>query len=478
MRTHSVQTLCSKSDSYKHSHYLQIPNGTSRLLCYLAPRFGKFDETTWYGLQGNLKYNFSELNPYGTYPLTMEHVRRAGPRVEAHGEPFNWAGWTRIVERHGGHIPMRIRALREGTTVPTGTATMTCESTDPELAWVADFFEAPLERVWYPSTVATQGRAIKRVIRQWLRETSDLVEEVINFKLHDFGARGVSSGESAAIGDSAHLVYFEGTDTMEGLDYVTDYYNHPGVAGFSIPAMEHLTVTIWGKEMEYKAYENMLDKFTSPGAAAQKFPFIACVSDSYDIDNAVENIWSKKLRQKVMDCGSTIVIRPDSGEPKASVVGTLRRLEKGFGTVTNSKGYKVLKNVAVIQGDGINFESIDDILTGVAKAGFSTSNVAFGSGGALLQKVHRDLQGYAYKGSDATINGDHVAFNKDPITDPHKASEAGWIDTICLEGKYKTVVNPDRKPHPDSAMVTIWEDGKLLVDDNFTDIRKRAAVGL
>jgi nicotinamide phosphoribosyltransferase len=201
-------------------------------------------------------------------------------------------------------------------------------------------------------------------------------------------------------------------------------------------------------------------------------------SDSYDIDNAVENIWSKKLRQKVLDCGSTIVIRPDSGEPKASVVGTLRRLEKGFGTITNSKGYKVLKNVAVIQGDGINFESIDEILLGVAKAGFATSNVAFGSGGALLQKVHRDLQGYAYKGSDATINGDNIGFNKDPITDPHKASEVGWIDTIVLDGKYKTVSNQDRKPHPDSAMVTVWENGKLLVDDNFDDIRKRAAVGL
>ncbi len=474
----SVQTLCSKSDSYKHSHYLQLPDGTTRLCCYLAPRFGKFEETTWYGLQGILKHTFSSLNPYGIYPLTMEHIRRSGPRVEAHGEPFNWAGWERIVKVHGGHIPMRIRALREGTTVPTGTATMTCESTDPELAWVADFFEAPLERVWYPSTIATQGRAIKRVIRQWLRETSDLVEEIINFKLHDFGARGVSSGESAAIGDAAHLVYFQGTDTMEGLDYVTDFYNFDGVAGYSIPAMEHLTVTIWGKEMEYKAYENMLDKFTSPGVAQQKYPFIACVSDSYDIDNAVENIWSKKLRQKVVNCGSTIVVRPDSGDPQTSVISTLRKLETGFGVVKNTKGYKVLNNVAVIQGDGINYESICEILEAVARAGFSTSNLAFGSGGALLQKVNRDLQGFAYKGSDATINGENVAFNKAPITDLHKASEAGWIDTILLDGHYKTVSRESRKPSPQTAMETIWENGKLLVDDNFVDVRKRAEVGL
>src|SRR5512135_36259 len=470
----SVQTLCSKTDSYKHSHFMQLPPGTSRLCCYLAPRFGKFSMVTHYGLQGILKHTFSPLNPYGIYPLTMEHVRRAGPRVEAHGEPFNWKGWTRIVEKHNGHIPMRIRALREGTTVPIGTATMTCESTDPELAWVADFFEAPLERIWYPSTVATQGRHIKQIIRQWLRETSDLVEEIINFKLHDFGARGVSSGESAAIGDSAHLVYFEGTDTMEGLDYVTDFYNFEGMAGYSIPAMEHLTVTIWGKSMEHRAYENMLDQFTSPGAAQQKYPFIACVSDSYDLGNAVENIWSKKLRQKVIDCGSTVVVRPDSGDPQTSVISTMLKLEAGFGAIKNKKGYKVLNHVAVIQGDGINYESIGEILEAVARAGFSTSNLAFGSGGALLQKVNRDMQGFAYKGSDATINGEDIGFNKDPVTDHAKASEAGWLDTILLDGQYKTVSRADRKPAPNSAMETIWENGKLLVDDNFADIRRRA----
>jgi len=474
----SIQTLCSKTDSYKHSHWLQLPPNTTRLFCYLAPRFGKYAETVWFGMQGILKSTFSADNPYGIYPITMEHVRRAGPRVEAHGEPFNWAGWTRIVEKHGGHVPMRIRALREGTIVPTGTATMTCESTDPELAWVADFFEAPLERVWYPSTVATQGYHVKRDILRWLRGTSDLVEEIVNSRLHDFGARGVSSGESAAIGDAAHLVFFEGTDTMEGLDYVTDYYGHEGVAGFSIPAMEHLTVTIWGREMEQAAYENMLDQFTSPGVAQRKFPFIACVSDSYDLHNAVENIWSKRLRQKVIDSGSTVVVRPDSGDPQTSVISTLLALESGFGAVKNSKGYKVLKNVAVIQGDGINPESIREILEAVARAGFSTSNLAFGSGGALLQKVHRDLQGFAYKGSDATIDGKNVGFHKDPATDHHKASEAGWLDTVLVEGHFKTVAREDRKPAPESAMVTIWENGKLLVDENFADVRKRANAAL
>ncbi len=474
----SVQTLCSKSDSYKGSHYLQLPENTTRLHCHMLPRWGDFPTNVWYGLQGILKYYFSSQNPYGIYPMTMEHVRRAGPRWEAHGEPFNWAGWTRVVEKHDGHIPMRIRALREGTVFQTGVVPFTCESTDPELAWIADYFEPVFERIWSPSIVATQAMYMKMDILKYLRKTSDLVEEIVNFKLHDFGARGVSSGESAAINDSAHLVFFEGTDTFEGLDYITDMYNFPGVAGFSIPAMEHLTVTIWGKKMEYKAYENMLDRFTSPGAAQQKFPFIACVSDSYDLDNALDNIWCKKLRQKVIDCGSTIVVRPDSGDPATSVVTSMRKLEAGFGTVKNSKGYKMLQHVAVIQGDGINRYSVPEILEAVEKEGFSTANLAFGSGGALLQKVNRDMQGWAFKGSDATINGVDVAFNKDPVTDPNKASMAGWIDTIRVEGQLKSMARPDRKPASESAMTTIWENGKLHVDDNFVDIRKLANAGL
>lgn len=470
-----MRTLCFRTDSYKHSHFKQLPPGTTSLFCHLMPRMGAFPETQWFGIQGILKNYFTEKHSNGLYPLTMAHVNYAGPRVERHGEPFNWAGWERIVKAHGGHIPMRIRAVREGVTIPNQNILLSCESTDPQLPWVSDFFEPILERAWYPSTVATQGRYIKREILKRLRETSDLVEEIINSRLHDFGARGVSSGESAAIGDAAHLVNFTGTDTMEGLEYVADFY-HEDMAGFSIPAMEHLTVTIWGQEFEMAAYENMLDQFTSPGAAAQKFPFIACVSDSYSLDNAVENIWCKKLRQKVIDSGSTVVVRPDSGDPEESVLKTLRALADGYGYVKNSKGFKVLNHVAVIQGDGINFKSICEIGPAVAKAGFSTSNLAYGSGGALLQKVNRDTQGIAYKGSHATIHGRSVGFNKNPVTDPGKASMAGWLDLVQRDGKYETIRTVG-KPAADSVMGTVWESG-VMDDDTFAEIRKRALVGL
>ena len=123
----------------------------------------------------------------------------------------------------------------------------------------------------------------------------------LTFKLHDFGFRGVSSVESAATGGAGHLVNFRsvlrasdrtqtlhgsvaachlsrachslalttgcflhwfllllafvrphrldysGTDTMAGYLCAAQYYGEE-MAGWSIPAAEHSTITSWGKE--------------------------------------------------------------------------------------------------------------------------------------------------------------------------------------------------------------------------------------
>ncbi len=129
------------------------------------------------------------------------------------------------------------------------------------------------------------------------------------------------------------------------------------------------------------------------------------VSDSYDLYNAVEHLWGEQLRQDVIDSGSTLVVRPDSGDPVEVVSKTLHLLAERFGADTNGKGYRVLKTVRVIQGDGVNPVSIQAILDRMLSEGFSASNIAFGMGGALLQKCDRDTLAFAYKASAAKVNG-------------------------------------------------------------------------
>jgi nicotinamide phosphoribosyltransferase len=265
-----------------------------------------------------------------------------------------------------------------------------------------------------------------------LEKTSDDLDQIA-FKLHDFGARGVSSHESAEIGGVAHLVNFLGSDTVEGILAANKYYHHP-MAGFSIPAAEHSTMTSWGRDHEVDAYRNMLKQFAKPGS------IVAVVSDSWDIMNAASNIWGRVLKEEVIKSGATIVVRPDSGDPMVVPINVIEALGEKFGYTYNTKGYRVLPScIRVIQGDGIDVDSLPKILNNLNSFGWATDNIAFGMGGGLLQNVNRDTQKFAMKCSSVTVNGKDREVYKDPITDPGKVSKKGELALVCEGNEWKTV---------------------------------------
>lgn len=449
-------------DSYKSSHYLQYPPNTESMFSYVESRGGKWPETVFFGLQYFLKSFLSQT-------VTVADVEEAREVLTAHGEPFPYEGWMYIATKLRGKLPVRIRAVPEGTVVPTGNVLVSIESTDPKVFWVASWLETALLRaVWYPTTVCTQSYNIKKTIMGFLEKTSSAPAEEISFKLHDFGARGVSSSESSGIGGLAHLVNFQGTDTVQALLYGRKYYGID-MAGFSIPASEHSSITSWGRENEVEAYRNLLQQFGQQGK------IFACVSDSYDLLSACEHLWGGELKDEVIDSGATVVIRPDSGDPATMVLKTLQVLESKFGSTTNDKGYRVLNHVRVIQGDGINQDSITEILNLATEHGFSATNIAFGMGGALLQGINRDTQRFAMKCSSITVDGKHVDVVKDPITDPGKRSKAGRIDLILTEEGLKTVrIGGQEVSHPESVMRTVYRNGEILLTEGFATIRARA----
>jgi nicotinamide phosphoribosyltransferase len=460
--------LLLNTDSYKASHWLQYPPETQATFLYLESRGGLYERTLFFGLQAILK---REL---GT-PITAADIDEAREVFSAHGEPFNEAGWRHILDHHGGRMPVRIRAVPEGSVVPTHQALMTVESTDPAAFWLPSYLETLLLRVWYPITVATVSWHVRQILREFLARTSDDVEGQLPLKLHDFGSRGVSSRESAALGGAANLVNFHGTDTVLALCLARECYAEPMAAG-SIPAAEHSTMTVWGPEREADAYRNMLDHFARPGA------LVSVVSDSYDIYRAITELWGGELRQQVIDSGAVIVIRPDSGEPVEVVHRCLERLDAAFGHTLNSKGYRVLKHVRVIQGDGVNPDSIRAILGRITSAGYATDNLTFGMGGALLQKMNRDTQQFALKCSAARVAGRWVDVYKDPVTDPGKRSKRGRLTLLRHReyGTWKTVELPaaGERHYPrgfDDAMVTVWENGELRREWTLAEIRERAA---
>jgi len=470
-----LDNLLLNTDSYKASHWLQYPPNTDATFFYVESRGGIYERTLFFGLQAILK-------EYLSTPITHAMVDEARDFFAAHGEPFNDTGWRRIVDVHGGRLPLRIRAVPEGSVVPTHHALVTIESTDSEAYWLPSYLETLLLRLWYPVTVATQSWHLKQLVREYLVRTSDDAEGQLLFKLHDFGARGVSSAESAGLGGAAHLVNFRGTDTVSGVLTAKAYYHEP-MAGFSIPAAEHSTITSWGREHEVDAYANMLKQFAKPGA------LVAVVSDSYDIYHAIREHWGKALRQQVIDSGAVVVVRPDSGEPVDVVHQCLTMLDEAFGHTVNAKGYKLLKNVRVIQGDGINPTSIRAILERITKAGYAADNLAFGMGGALLQGINRDTQKFALKCSAAKIDGEWVDVYKAPATDPGKQSKRGRLALLHHKefGTYRTAVVPADATDVESlhldhgwehAMITVWENGELKRDWTFAEVRERSDTAL
>jgi nicotinamide phosphoribosyltransferase len=460
-----ARLLVLNTDSYKTSHWLQYPPGTTTVFSYIEARGGSLPYTVFFGLQALLK-------EYFTKPVTADDVALAAEVCAAHGVPFNRDGWNHVVAVHGGRLPLRIRAVPEGTVVPVNHALVTVENTDPACYWLTSYVETALLRIWYPTTVATHSHATRRLIADALARTGS--PEGLPYKLHDFGARGVSSLESATLGGMAHLVNFMGTDTLSALLGARAYYGEP-MAGHSIPAAEHSTITAWGRDGELGAYRNMLRQFGRPGA------LLAVVSDSYDLDAAVTRLWGGALRDEVIASGATVVIRPDSGDPTSVVLRTVQSLDAAFGSDVNAKGYRVLRHVRVIQGDGITRESIASILAALAGAGYSADNVAFGQGGALLQQVNRDTLGFAMKASAAEVGGQWRDVFKAPVTDPAKRSKAGRL-TLMRRGDAFATVRVD-SPGYQQALVdgatevlrTVYQDGRLLVDDSFAAIRARAA---
>jgi nicotinamide phosphoribosyltransferase len=456
------RNLLLMTDSYKLTHWRQYPPGTEKVYSYIESRGGMFSDLVFFGLQYYLERYLEGV------VFTREDVEEAEQFSRAHfgyDGYFNRQGWLDLLDAHGGRLPLEIKAVPEGTVVPISNVLATVENTDTRFPWLTNYMETLLLKVWYPITVATLSREIKRVFLFHLERTGD--PALIPFKLHDFGYRGVTSEETAAVGGAAHLINFQGTDTIAGIRLLQRYYAAREMPGFSVPAAEHSTITAWRREHEAEAYRNLLQQFPEGT--------VACVSDSYDVFNACEHIWGEQLRALVLARNGVLVIRPDSGDPKTVVLRVLDILGEKFGFEINSKGYKVLvPQVRVIQGDGVNYWTIQDVLTALTRAGWSADNLSFGMGGALLQQVNRDTQKFAFKSSNVMVNGQSRAVWKDPITDEGKGQKRGRLALIEHDHSLHTITTAAGDGEPAGLLQTVFLNGEIVRRHTLVEIRERA----
>jgi len=470
MKTNNLLLL---ADAYKYSHYKLYLPGTTKIYSYLESRGGEFPETVFYGLQYFLK-EYLEGQAF-----TKENIDEAEELLNGvfgRKDVFKRENFDYILNTYGGKLPIRIKAVAEGTVMPVHNALMTIENTDPKCFWLTNFLETLLMQVWYPTTVASLSREVRKIVERYYDLTAeDSAIAGIDFVLNDFGFRGVSSVESAGLGGSAHLINFMGSDTVYASRFAQRYYQAKKVYGMSVPATEHSIMTLSGEAGEKEIFRHILNAYPEG--------IISCVSDSYNIFNAVENYWGGELKEQILSRKGTLVIRPDSGDPVTTLLKVFDLLFEKFGFVVNKKGYRVLPpQVRVIQGDGIDLQSIPQIYEALHKKGISAENLVLGMGGALLQKVNRDTQKFALKCSYAEINGKSVNVKKQPVemnekgelVKSFKTSKAGRLKLTNVNGEYQTV--EEHTNNTTDLLETVFENGVITKQHTFEEVRARASL--
>lgn len=513
--------ICIKSDSYKINHWDQYFAGTEYVTAYYEARTGaQFEEAVFFGIQSIIKKHLvgrvvtedkinqarilsaihfghatiEALKPYvlNTHMSFYVYVqkfdedgevigkcKRINPKIRVdfdkyykdtnQKEYFNINGWTHILTKHDGRLPVRIKAVREGTVLPISNVMITVENTDPKCFWLTNYLETLLSQVWYPCVVATLSREVKKLNSRFLEKNSD--GGLAEFMLQDFGFRGATSYEAAGIGGGAHLVSHKGTDTVPAMEFAMEYYDAEldGLA-YSVAATEHSIMTPLGRDGEVKILDQLLTNYEKG--------ILSVVSDSFNIYRFVDEIVGVTFKDRILARDGVFVVRPDSvtpehPTPELEMVWLAQSLYKNFGGVINRKGYKVINpKVRLLWGDGIDIVGIEKILVALDDAGFAAENVAcFGMGGGLLQKVNRDQLRLAFKSNAQKINGEWFDVCKAP-KDITKASKKGKIKLVKNEhGEFETIsVN---KPGEDLLQV-VFENGELFNEITFDEVRKNA----
>ncbi len=458
----SIDNILFDTDSYKLSHFSQYPEGTQFVSSYVEPRraWGQIDRVMFFGLQ-------MELAKLAGAAVTQEMLDEATPFLRAHGFDIYVDGWQHIIDAHGGRLPILIEALPEGTLAPASIPQLRIENTDPKCFWLVSYLETRLLRaIWYPSTVASLSYFVMKQIRDRLVQTDGDVAGA-EFKLHDFGARGATCFDAAGLGGAAHLVSAQGTDTIAGLVYARNFYG-ADMAGFSIPASEHSTMTAAGRDGELDQMRRFLQKNPSG--------IIACVSDSYDLMNAVKNYWGGALKDGVLARDGVLVVRPDSGDPLEIVPDVIEALMAKFGYDLTEQGYRILpEKVRVIQGDGVNKDSILEIMDVMIARGLAIGNIAFGMGGGLLQKLDRDSFGYAMKASAVYYNDTWHDVFKDPITAKGSKTSKKGKQGVMRSDSGAFVARPANNiPKGADALECVFLNGEIKRIQTFDEVRATA----
>lgn len=524
-----------QTDSYKLSHRGFMTHGTEIIYSNLTPRSSHYlpvlrehydDVMVWYGIQYVIKdFLIKEWNEtFFNIP-----IEEAVPTAKELFDDYLGEGAVpdeHIRDLHRlGYLPIRIKALPEGSLVPIKVAPFTIVNTHYDFAWLTNYLETVLSsELWKPSTVATIIREFRKLANRWALKTTGSTDGT-EFQIHDFSFRGMSGRADAAVCGSAFLLSSCGSDTVPAVRHlITNYGADPKkeLVATSVPASEHsLASTGIAVVGELETYRKWITEDYPTG-------IVSIVSDTVDFFEVVTTMATELkdeiLSRQVDELGlAKVVFRPDSGCPVKiltgykvdsledawvgseavqfedgiyTVVATNENREgfkkdkllsvpeiKGavqclwdiFGGTESSTGYRLLhERVGLIYGDSISLERAEAICQRLADNGFASTNVVFGIGSFTCQYITRDSLGIAVKATYAKVDGMDYELFKNPKTDDGtKKSAKGLLRVEKEGGKFVMYDQQSWEQEKQGCLTTVFEDGKLIRTTTLSEIRSR-----
>jgi nicotinamide phosphoribosyltransferase len=473
-------------DGYKADHRRQYPIGTEKVYSNFTPRQSRVfgvDSVVFFGLQYFIKeylikrwnddfFSKPKSEVVSAYKRRLDNYLGAGAVPCEHMEAL-----------HGlGYLPIRIKALAEGTIVPIGVPVLTIINTKPEFFWITNYLETLISNVlWKPITSATTAFQYRKKFETYSKYTG-YSKEAIKWQGHDFSLRGMSGNEDGILSGAGHLLSFTGTDSIPSIDFLENYYHADSdkeLIGGSVPATEHSVMCMGGSGGEIDTFRRLISEVYPSG-------IVSIVSDTWDFWE-VMGTYLPILKEEILYRDGKVVIRPDSGDPVKIIcgdpdsdieivrVGAYETLWNIFGGTINNDGYKELDaHIGMIYGDSITLDRQDEILKQLASKGFSASNLVLGIGSYTYEYVTRDTFGFAMKATWGVVNGEPVEIYKDPKTDAgFKKSARGLLRVEKNNGELVLRDRVDEVLERGGELQTVYEDGVHLYEHTLSEIRNR-----
>jgi nicotinamide phosphoribosyltransferase len=474
------------TDGYKVDNRRQYPNQTTLVYSNWTPRKSRIEginEVVLFGLQYFIKKYIIEDFEANFFNQSKEDIcKKYSRRINNYlGE--NSVGIEHIEALHDlGYLPMVIKALPEGVSVPIRVPMVTMYNTQPEFFWLTNYFETILSTtLWMPCNSATIAKQYRMILDKYANETSS-IPEFVDWQGHDFSMRGMAGLEAAVLSASGHLLSFTGTDTIPSVDFLETYYNANSdteLVGGSVAATEHSVMCMGTDVGEQDTFKRLITEVYPKG-------IVSIVSDTWDLWKVLTE-YLPNLKEEVLAREGKVVIRPDSGNPVDIICGNpnggnneeqkgvIELLWDTFGGTTNSKGYKELDtHIGAIYGDSITLDRAQQICEKLKQKGFASTNVVLGIGSFTYQYNTRDTFGFAMKATYGEVEGKGREIFKDPITDDGtKKSAKGLIKIVKNNNAYQLVDQVNWEEEQKGELREIYRDGKLLIDENLNEIRKR-----